>query len=229
MYDSRSVAGGPVSRATASGLERMYSGSPVVDITDVIDSSRSGCSMASVWTIIPPIDRPITCARSTPQASSTASASRAMSDSRYAAPCVVGRGAGERRRQPDVAVVEADHVEPARGEHLAPLVGVVDALAAETVDHQQGRISRIAEGVVVELARAVHGASRVGVSWPLILAAERSPDADPRVVRSGGVASCRCPHIGGSLRMSVVLPNSEPVRCSGRSCGSSCSSSGSGC
>ena len=86
MYDARSVAGGPVSRAAASGLERMYSGSPVVDITDVIDSSRSGCSMAMVWTIIPPIDRPITCARSTPQASSTASASRAMSDRRYAAP-----------------------------------------------------------------------------------------------------------------------------------------------
>ena len=149
----------------------MYSGSPVVDITDVIDSSRSGCSMARVCTIIPPIDRPITWARSTPQASSTASASSAMSDSRYAAPVLVGRGAGERRRQPDVAVVEADHVEPAPGEHLAPLVGVVDALAAETVDHQQGRVGRIAERVVVELAGAVHAPVPIGVSWALILAA----------------------------------------------------------
>ena len=64
----------------------MYSGSPVVDITDVIDSNRSGCSMASVCTIIPPIDSPITCARSTPHASRTANASAAMSDNRYAAP-----------------------------------------------------------------------------------------------------------------------------------------------
>jgi hypothetical protein len=56
-----------------------YSGSPEDDITDVIESSRSGCSMAIVCTIIPPIDRPITCARSMPSASSTAMPSAAMS------------------------------------------------------------------------------------------------------------------------------------------------------
>ena len=79
MADSRSVGGGPVSRAYASGDDFMYSGSPVFDITDVIDRIRSGCSMAIVCTIIPPIDRPITWARSTPLASSTANASSAMS------------------------------------------------------------------------------------------------------------------------------------------------------
>ena len=33
---------------------------PVDDITEVIDSRRCGCSMAIDWTIIPPIDTPIT-------------------------------------------------------------------------------------------------------------------------------------------------------------------------
>ena len=145
---------------TPRGWTRMYSGSPVVDITDVIDSSRSGCSMASVWTIIPPIDSPITWARSTPQASSTARASRGHVRQPVRRAGGVGRRAGERRRQPDVAVVEADHVEPARREHLAPLLGVVDALAAEPVDHQQRRVGRVAERVVVELAGAVGGPSR---------------------------------------------------------------------
>ena len=75
-----------MSNAHASGAGLPYSGSPVDDITDVIDSSRSGCSMAIVWTIIPPIDRPITWACSTPHASSTARPSPAMSESRSEAP-----------------------------------------------------------------------------------------------------------------------------------------------
>ena len=80
MADSRSVAGGANSRARASGVGWPTSSSPVVDMTDVIERSRSGCSMARVCTIMPPIDRPITWARSTPRASSTATTSAAMSD-----------------------------------------------------------------------------------------------------------------------------------------------------
>ena len=67
--------GGAVSNANASGVGLAVVGLAGRDITDVIDSSRSGCSMAIVCTIIPPIDSPITCARSTPIASSTAMAS----------------------------------------------------------------------------------------------------------------------------------------------------------
>ena len=74
-------AGGAVSTASASGALCPKPGSPVRDITDVIASSRSGWSIASRCTIIPPIDSPITWARSTPSASSTATASRAMSAS----------------------------------------------------------------------------------------------------------------------------------------------------
>jgi hypothetical protein len=51
-----------------------------------------------------------------------------------ARPLVVDRRAGERRRQPHVAVVEPDDLEAAAGEHLAPCVVVVRALAAEAVD-----------------------------------------------------------------------------------------------
>ena len=45
--------------------------------------SRCGCSIAIVWTIIPPIDAPTTCARSMPRWSSRPIASAAMSDSVY--------------------------------------------------------------------------------------------------------------------------------------------------
>ena len=55
---------------------------PVVDITEVSDRTRAGCSIAMVCAIIPPIDVPNTCADSQPSASSTATASAAMSVSR---------------------------------------------------------------------------------------------------------------------------------------------------
>ncbi len=51
-------------------------------------------------------------------------------------------GVGEVRRQPDVAFVEPDDVEPGCHEPRAPLLVVVDALRSETVDHQQRGISR---------------------------------------------------------------------------------------
>ena len=53
---------------------------PVVDITDVSVSTRSGCSMATAWAIIPPSDAPTTWARSTPRWSSRPTASVAMSE-----------------------------------------------------------------------------------------------------------------------------------------------------
>ena len=49
--------------------------------------------------------------------------------------------------------------KPAVGEHLAPRVLVVGALAAEAVDEQQRRVGRVAERVVVQLAGAVGGAA----------------------------------------------------------------------
>ena len=56
-------------------------GSPVLDMIDVSDRTRSGCSIAIVWAIIPPIDAPTRCALSSPSASSRPTVSAAMSDS----------------------------------------------------------------------------------------------------------------------------------------------------
>jgi hypothetical protein len=52
---------------------------------DVSVRTRSGCSIATVWAIIPPIERPTTCADRRPSASSSATVSAAMSESVYAA------------------------------------------------------------------------------------------------------------------------------------------------
>ncbi len=43
------------------------------------ESVRSGCSIATRWAIMPPIEAPTMCARSIPRASSTPTLSRAMS------------------------------------------------------------------------------------------------------------------------------------------------------
>ena len=72
------------------------------------------------------------------------------------------RRVGEVGRQPDITVVEADDVEAAGDELLAPRVGEVDALAAEPVDEEQRRVAGRSERVVVEFAVVVasegHGA-----------------------------------------------------------------------
>ena len=52
---------------------------PVVDMIDVRLRTRSGCSIAIVWAIMPPIDTPTTWAPSMPSASSRPTASAAMS------------------------------------------------------------------------------------------------------------------------------------------------------
>ena len=57
--------------------------SPVLDMIDVMLRTRSGCSIAIVCTIIPPIDTPTTWALSIPSASSNPTASAAMSLSTY--------------------------------------------------------------------------------------------------------------------------------------------------
>ncbi len=49
------------------------------------ERTRSGCSKAIVWAIMPPIEAPTTWARSTPRWSSRPTASPAMSDSVYEA------------------------------------------------------------------------------------------------------------------------------------------------
>ena len=114
---------GDSSAIIASGSGWPTSVWPVVDMMLVSDSTRSGCSMAIVCTIIPPIEAPTTWAAGMSSASSRPTASAASSDSVY------GRldrlPGGERRvhrdhvrrravglrRQPDVAIVEADHPE----------------------------------------------------------------------------------------------------------------------
>ena len=112
-------------------------------ITDIIDATRSGCSIAIVWAIIPPIDAPTTWARSTPRWSSRPIASAAMSDSVYGdlgdrLAAGDGRHHGHRvdgltvelRRQAAVAVVEADDVVALGGEELAEPGVPVDQLGA---------------------------------------------------------------------------------------------------
>ena len=54
---------------------------PVLDMIEHSDSTRSGCSIAIVWAIIPPIEAPTMCARSMPRWSSSPTASPAMSES----------------------------------------------------------------------------------------------------------------------------------------------------
>jgi hypothetical protein len=89
----------------------------------VSDSTRSGCSMAIVCTIIPPIDAPTMWAAGISSASSRPTASAASSDSVYGASIgLPGDERGVHRhhvrwravglgRQPGVAVVESDHPE----------------------------------------------------------------------------------------------------------------------
>ncbi len=64
---------------------------------------------------------------------------------------LVDRSLGEVAGQTHVAVVEADHLQAALHVPLAPFVGVVDALAAEAVDHQQDRRPGRPDGLVVDL------------------------------------------------------------------------------
>ena len=133
--------------------------SPVVDSIDPSDSTRSGLVMAIVWAIIPPMDTPVTCARSIP--SSSRSPKRVV---RHVLQQVgrPDREAGHRlhhvrhravdlRGQARVAVVEADHVEAALGQSLAELEFPVDQLHPEPHHEQQGRIGGIADRLVDEL------------------------------------------------------------------------------
>ena len=67
----------------------------------------------------------------------------------------VGGDVGEVGRQADVAVVHADDMEALVHEALAPLGAVVDALAPQSVDEDERRLGRVAEGLVVDLDRPV--------------------------------------------------------------------------
>jgi hypothetical protein len=79
------VAAGESSAAMASSVAWPTVRSPVLDMIYVSDWTRSGCSIATVCAIIPPIDAPTTCAPSSPSASSRPTVSPAMSDSVYEA------------------------------------------------------------------------------------------------------------------------------------------------
>jgi hypothetical protein len=75
------VAGGDISARIADRLGSPTDAAPVVDMIDVSDRTRAGCSIAVVWAIIPPIDAPTRCALSSSRASSRPTVSAAMSDS----------------------------------------------------------------------------------------------------------------------------------------------------
>jgi hypothetical protein len=67
----------------------------------------------------------------------------------------------EMRRAADVAVVVADHVEPALGQLPAEVVVVGDHLGAEAHDQQHRRVPGIAEGLEADLDVA-HAGKRLG-------------------------------------------------------------------
>ena len=93
---------------------------------------RSGWSTPMIWAMTPPIDAPITWARSTPSASSTASASSAICSSEY--------GPGRAVAAAGAPVVEGVAAVPApEGE---PLEGPAPGVGAEALDHQQRRTRR---------------------------------------------------------------------------------------
>ncbi len=137
----------------ASGVGAPYSGSPVIDMIEMSDATRPGCSMATVWAIIPPIDAPITWARGMRRWSSRPTASTAMSDSVYGtggSGCSDERGVDHRHqvdlgaveagRQAAVAVVVADDVVPAGRQPGAQGVVPGDELGGEAHDEEEGRV-----------------------------------------------------------------------------------------
>ena len=79
MNRSRSAGIGDTSTVAASPLGWPTARSPVVDMIEASDRTRSGHRVASSWAIMPPSEIPATWAASTPAASSTATASSAMS------------------------------------------------------------------------------------------------------------------------------------------------------
>src|SRR3954452_12838511 len=99
MYPSRSVGRGENSTCCASVVDWPYSCSPVDDIIEVNESTRSGNSIAIFCAIMPPIEDPTTCARSTPSARSRSIPSHAMSRSEY------GAIASARSTSPDMTAV----------------------------------------------------------------------------------------------------------------------------
>ena len=74
-------AAGPASSARISGRAGGSAGFPVVDMIETRLRTRAGCRIATVCTIMPPIDAPTKCASSRPSASQRPTASSAMSSS----------------------------------------------------------------------------------------------------------------------------------------------------
>ena len=101
---------------------------------------RCGCSTPMIWVITPPIEAPSTCARSTPSASRTAIASRAIRSSEY--------GPGRPGAAPDAPVVRRD--APVVAAEREPLQRPTPGVGPEALDHQQRRAVATPEGVVVD-------------------------------------------------------------------------------
>ncbi|HVC99894.1 MAG TPA: hypothetical protein VNG93_01950 [Candidatus Dormibacteraeota bacterium] len=79
IRSSRVAGGGSTSRRATSGSAWTESSPPRLDITMLSVSTFSGCSTATSWAIMPPIEAPATCAARIPSASRRPAASPAMS------------------------------------------------------------------------------------------------------------------------------------------------------
>ena len=133
----------------------------------VSDRTRLGCSTATVWAIMPPIEMPATCADSRPRWSIRATASPARSDIEYGAFTLRPPKARTswlrltrariRRGATGVAVVVADDVEALGREQHAELVVPPRHRAAEAHDEQERLAAGIAERLVAELDLVADG------------------------------------------------------------------------
>ena len=162
MACSRVRSAGPSSTGNSRGSCHPTERRPVVDMIDTRESTRSRCSRASVWAIMPPIETPVTwalldaevveqpdgvvghVAQRVGQLGLTAHEPTDDIAAMTALAAQLGRAT-------DVAVVEADHVEAALGELLAELRCPPGQRPGEAHDQQQRRIIGVAERVVAEL------------------------------------------------------------------------------
>ena len=167
-------------------------------------------------------------ARSMPRWSSRPTASAAMSDSVYGTSgsgLARQRGAQhgaqvdldsvELRRQPAVAVVEADHEVPAVGELLAEGVLPGDHLSREAHDQEEGGVLRRPEGLVFELDAPTERCSRHGEECRRHRVTGQSDPAG-RSLRSGhdGLRGARRPaeHLHRALRARLAAGRGPRLR-----------------
>jgi hypothetical protein len=138
---------------------------PEVDMIEVRLCTRCGNFAASTCAIMPPIEAPTTCARSSPAGPSGRWCRRPCPPAyRACAPAGPARrrpwpAAGCRASSPDpprqaaIAVVEADHAVAARHQCLTEGIGPARKLHAEPHDQHDGRPGRVAQRLVFDVQR----------------------------------------------------------------------------